>query len=78
MSKLQGQAFLPVFEGSNLTMLRLKLCVLTVAFVLGLGLMVTPRAVRSESGVVRLTNTVEQAVNLNTSLSDYGRVVVFE
>jgi Tol biopolymer transport system component len=59
-------------------MLRLKLCVLTVAFILVIGLLLTPRAVRSDSGVVRLTKTVEPAVNLNPSLSDDGRLVVFE
>jgi uncharacterized protein (TIGR03437 family) len=31
-----------------------------------------------DAGVVRLTSTVDQAVNLNPSLSDDGRVVVFE
>ncbi|MFN2405402.1 MAG: lamin tail domain-containing protein [Pyrinomonadaceae bacterium] len=40
--------------------------------------MFTPRTVESISGVVRLTNTPEQAVNLNPSLSDDGKVVVFE
>ena len=57
-------------------MLRLKLCFLTLAcFFL---FVFTPRRVESVAGVVRLTTTSEQAVNLNPSMSDDGRVVVFE
>jgi uncharacterized protein (TIGR03437 family) len=37
-----------------------------------------PPRVRSNSNVVRLTTTPEQSLNLNPSLSDDGRVVVFE
>ena len=59
-------------------MLRLKLCVLTVVFLFASVVLLTSRTVRSDSAVVRLTNSVEQAMNLNPSLSDDGRVVVFE
>ena len=55
-------------------MLRLKLCFLTVVSLF----LLTPQSVGSIAGVVRLTNTPEQAVNLNPSLSDDGKVVVFE
>jgi uncharacterized protein (TIGR03437 family) len=41
-------------------------------------LVAIPRRVCSIAGVVRLTHTPEQAVSLNPSLSDDGRVVVFE
>ena len=58
-------------------MLRPKLCVLTVAFLPIIVPLLLPRGVSSQ-GVVRLTTTVEQAMNLNPSLSDDGRVVVFE
>ena len=58
-------------------MLRVKLCVLTVVLVVSI-LLFLPWVVNSDAGVVRLTNTVAQAVNLNPSLSDDGRVVVFE
>ena len=57
-------------------MLRFRVCFLIVAFLLVINLVV-PRA-SSNSNVVRLTTTPEQAVNLNPSLSDDGRVVVFE
>ena len=57
-------------------MLRIKLCFLTVACLLVFILL--PKSASSIAGVVRLTATPEQAVNLNPSLSDDGRVVVFE
>ena len=57
-------------------MLRLKLCFLTVAFLLVCSL--NPERARSIEGVVRLTATAPQAVSLNPSLSDDGQVVVFE
>src|SRR5690349_3566267 len=37
-----------------------------------------PRSERASSTVRRLTNTPEQALNLNPSLSDDGKTVVFE
>ena len=59
-------------------MLRLKPSFLTVAFILvGSLLLIAPRT-SSNSNVVRLTRTSEQALNLNPSLSDDGRIVVFE
>ena len=57
-------------------MLRFKLCFLTLACLLVSVLI--PISVGSITGVVRLTATPEQAVNLNPSLSDDGKVVVFE
>jgi len=59
-------------------MLRVKICFLAVAFLLVTILCVIPRRVSSNSNVVRLTTTAEQSLNLNPSLSDDGRVVVFE
>ncbi|HEY3581175.1 MAG TPA: lamin tail domain-containing protein, partial [Pyrinomonadaceae bacterium] len=59
-------------------MLRLKVCFLTVALFLVTVLVWAPRRASSNSSVVRLTTTAEQAMNLNPSLSDDGRVVVFE
>src|SRR5262245_42774762 len=59
-------------------MLRLKACFLTVVFLLaGVSFFIAPKT-RSSASVVRVTQTAEQAVNLNPSLSDDGRVVVFE
>ena len=59
-------------------MLRLKVCFLTVALVLVTSLVSFTPPVSSNSNVVRLTTTSEQSLNLNPSLSDDGRVVVFE
>ncbi|HEX5833576.1 MAG TPA: lamin tail domain-containing protein, partial [Pyrinomonadaceae bacterium] len=59
-------------------MLRLKACFLTAVFLLGAVFFFTAHKTRSSSSVVRLTHTADQAVNLNPSLSDDGRVVVFE
>lgn len=59
-------------------MLRLKVCFLTVALFLVTVLVWLPPRVNSNSSVVRLTTTTEQAMNLNSSLSDDGRVVMFE
>src|ERR1043165_2168494 len=61
-----------------LTLLRLTLCFCAVALLLATALCLSPPRTRSMSSVVRLTNTAEQALNLNPSLSDDGRVVVFE
>ena len=58
-------------------MLRLKACFLTVAVLLVV-FYFFPHTTGSQTSVVRLTNTPEQAVNLNPSLSDDGRVVIFE
>ena len=57
-----------------LTIRRLRLCFLALLLVT---VLLPPRA-NSHSSVVRLTTTPEQAMNLNPSLSDDGRVVVFE
>jgi len=59
-------------------MLRIKVCFLTVAFLLCVNLFFISRQVSSNSNVVRLTTTPASAVNLNSSLSDDGRVVMFE
>ncbi|HEX5888683.1 MAG TPA: lamin tail domain-containing protein, partial [Pyrinomonadaceae bacterium] len=59
-------------------MLRLKACFLTVVFLFATVFIFLPGRTSSQTGVVRLTNTSEQAVSLNPSLSDDGRVVVFE
>src|ERR1700754_2931426 len=59
-------------------MLRLKACFLTVAVFLATVFLFLPSRTSSQSNVVRVTNTPEQAVNLNPSLSDDGRVGVFE
>src|ERR1051326_7253857 len=62
-----------------LTLLRLTLCFCAVALLLATALCLSPPPrTRSMSSVVRLTKTAEQALNLNPSLSDDGRVVVFE
>jgi len=59
-------------------MLRFKVCFLTFAVLLVAVSFLVPRRVSSNSNVVRLTNTPEETVNLNPSLSDDGRVMVFE
>lgn len=58
-------------------MLRLKACFLTVAVILAT-LFTFLLGTSSQTSVVRVTHTPEQAVNLNPSLSDDGRVVFFE
>src|SRR5262249_39945874 len=63
------------FARSNLTMLRL-----TAAFLV-VGLLFTAHSVlvpQSPGSLTRLTNTPEHTLNLNPTLSDDGRVVVFE
>ena len=57
---------------------RVRLCFVTVALLLVAGLALLPGRVSSNSNVVRLTTTPAQSLNLNPSLSDDGRVVVFE
>jgi uncharacterized protein (TIGR03437 family) len=59
-------------------MLRVKVYYLTVAFLLVAILVFIPSRASSNSSVVQLTNSPEQALNLNPSLSDDGHVVVFE
>ena len=59
-------------------MLRLKACFLTVAVFLATLFIFLPWRTSSQTSIVRLTNTPEQAVSLNPSLSDDGLVVVFE
>lgn len=61
-----------------LTTCRFKVCFLALALLLATVLVFLPPRVWSNSNVVRLTTTAEQAMNLNPSLSDDGRVVVFE
>src|SRR5690349_4565100 len=61
-----------------LTIRRLRLCFLTLALPFVIVSVWSPPRASSNSSVVRLTTTVEQAMNLNPSLSDDGRVVVFE
>ena len=55
-------------------MLRLKFYFLIVAF----SLLFFARPARTISPLTRLTNTPEQALNLNPSLSDDGKTLVFE
>ena len=59
-------------------MLRLKACFLTVAVLLATVFTFLPSRTSSQTSIVRVTNTPEQTVNLNPSLSDDGRVLVFE
>src|SRR5689334_3633733 len=61
-----------------LTIRRLRLCFLILALLLATLFVLLPSRASSNSSVVRLTTTPEQAMNLNPSLSDDGRVVVFE
>jgi len=56
-------------------MLRLTECFLITALLFTAGFVLVPQ---STSNITRLTNTPEHAVNLNPTLSDNGRVVVFE
>lgn len=59
-------------------MLRLRpYFLLAVIFLICVGLLATRRA-ESISSLRRITNTPEQSLNLNPSLSDDGRIVVFE
>src|SRR5690242_4542615 len=59
-------------------MLRTKVCFLTVAVLLIAILVFIPSRASSNSNVVRLTNSSQQGMSLNPSLSDDSRVVVFE
>jgi uncharacterized protein (TIGR03437 family) len=59
-----------------LTIRRGTICFLTLALLLVTVLL--PHRASSSSNVVRLTNTPQESVNLNPSLSDDGRSVVFE
>jgi len=56
-------------------MLRLTFCFLIVSFLLLVNIF---SRVESFANLTRLTNTPERALNLNPSLSDDGKVVVFE
>jgi uncharacterized protein (TIGR03437 family) len=56
-------------------MLRLTACFLITGLFFTVGFVLVPQ---SASTLTRITNTPEQAVNLNPTLSDDGRVVVFE
>ncbi|HEY2963878.1 MAG TPA: lamin tail domain-containing protein [Pyrinomonadaceae bacterium] len=59
-------------------MLRFKVCFLTVVFLLVAVLLLISPSASSNWNLVRLTKTPEETVSLNPSLSDDGRVVVFE
>jgi len=59
-------------------MLRLTACFLIAGLFFTLNLIMGPQPVESISTLTRLTNTPEHALNLNPTLSDSGRVVVFE
>src|SRR6185436_14863183 len=56
-------------------MLRLTVCIVITVFLFVV--ISTPRA-EPFATLTRLTNTLEQAINLNPTLSDDGRTVVFE
>ena len=58
-------------------MLRLTVCFLITSFLFVINT-VGPREAESVAGLMRLTNTPEHAINLNPTLSDDGKVVVFE
>ena len=66
------------FKVCFLTLLRLAFCFCVVALLLVTALRLSPPRASSNSSVLRLTNTAEQALNLNPTLSDDGRVIVFE
>ena len=59
-------------------MLRLTACFLIAFCLFIVSLIVGPPSVQSTSTLTRLTNTLEHSLNLNPTLSDNGRVVVFE
>src|ERR1044071_4851861 len=59
-------------------MLRLTACFLIIAFLLIVMCSVGPQRVQSFATLTRLTNTPHHAPNLNPTLSDQGRTVVFE
>src|ERR1051326_4637794 len=66
------------FKVCFLTLLRLAFCFCVVALLLVTALCLSPPRASSNSSVLRLTNTAEQALNLNPTLSNDGRVIVFE
>src|SRR5688500_18821905 len=57
-------------------MLRLTFCFLITSFLFLVNSFVSPQT--SGVSVTRITNTPEHAVNLNPTLSDDGKIVVFE
>ena len=57
-------------------MLRLSVCFLIASFLFVINFWF--RSVESVASLTRLTNTPEHAINLNPTLSDDGKVVVFE
>ena len=59
-------------------MLRLTVCILIAVFLSTANLSFGPALTPSVSVLTRITNTPEQALNLNPTLSDDGRMVVFE
>src|SRR5262245_1913046 len=60
-------------------MLRAKILLFALAIILVISLfLICPRPGSSTSSLRRLTNTAEQAVNLNPSLADEGTIVAFE
>src|SRR6185295_11811299 len=59
-------------------MLRLTTFFLITVFTLSAVLFFGPQRVQSLATVTRLTNTPEQVLNLNPTISDDGRTIVFE
>jgi uncharacterized protein (TIGR03437 family) len=59
-------------------MLRLTVCFLIASFLVLVNNIFGPPRVESFASLTRLTNTPEHALNLNPTLSDEGKVVVFE
>ena len=59
-------------------MLRLTVCFLIASFLFLVNITLGPRRVDSFANLTRLTHTPEQAVNLNPTLSDDGKIAVFE
>ena len=57
-------------------MLRLTACFLITSFLFVVNVISGPQT--SAGGLTRLTVTAEQAVNLNPTLSDDGKIVAFE
>lgn len=59
-------------------MLRLTTCFLITGFTFIAIAIYGPRRVQSFATVTRLTNTPEHVLNLNPTISDDGRTIVFE
>ena len=59
-------------------MLRLTVCFLFTALLLVLLAILSTQRGKSFAALTRVTNTAEQSINLNPTLSDDGKIVVFE